>query len=124
MRVSTMRQIDCVRVAELITRAIERIGQDEAKPHLAYMTRPEHTPDYAYKYYNVRSRHFRLQEVFFVAHDGEYGRIDGVISFADLAHGKGYIRMLVKYSVYLLKEVFFLFVCQGLVADDVFFDFP
>ena len=94
MQVSTMRQIDCVRVAEFVTRAIDGIGQDDAMPHLGYMTRPENTPDYAYRYYNVRSRHFRLQEVFFVAHDGQFNQIDGVISFADIANGKGYVRVL------------------------------
>lgn len=94
MEVSIMRQSDSLRVAELITHAIENIGRDEAGPHLAYMTRPDHTPDYAYKYYNVRSRHFRLQEVFFVAHDSDLDRIEGVVSFADISHGKGYIRVL------------------------------
>jgi hypothetical protein len=93
MRVSTMKQMDCVRVADFIGRAIEALGQDEATPHLGYMTRPENTPDYAYRYYNVRSRHFRLQEVFFVC-QGDDGEIDGVISFADIGDGKAYVRLL------------------------------
>jgi hypothetical protein len=94
MRVSTMREVDSVRVADLVIRAKENIGQDDAIPHMGYMMLPDYKPNYAYKYYNVRSRHLRVHEVFFVAHDGEYGQIDGVISFADIERRKGYIRVL------------------------------
>ena len=72
MKVSTMREIDSRHIAELITQARNNIGQDDALPHMGYMMLPDYKPSYAYKYYNIRSRHFWVQEVFFVAHDGPH----------------------------------------------------
>lgn len=94
MKVSTMRELDSIHIAELITRARNNIGQDDALPHMGYMMLPDYKPSYAYKYYNIRSRHFRVQEVFFVAHDDSYNRIDGVISFADIERKTGYLRLM------------------------------
>ena len=75
MRGDTMREVDGVRVADVIGRAMGNIDEQHAVPQLAYVSDPDSIPAFSYRHYNIRSRHFRLDEVFFVAHDGEYRSI-------------------------------------------------
>ncbi len=94
MLVSVMREADCVQVAALIERALMNLGEDEQAPCMAYILLPEQTPAYSYRYYNIRSRHLRLVELFFLAHSDDYSRIEGVLSVQGIRNRRCYLRLI------------------------------
>lgn len=96
-----MRECDSVRVADLIQRGIQNIGHNGTHPHMAYMILTSDAPAYIYKYYNVRSRHLRLVELFFVLHRGNRDDIHAVLSVSNVVHRKCYLKILVFDSTLL-----------------------
>jgi hypothetical protein len=91
-----MREVDVKEVADLVTAARQSLGGGTEGPTLGYMMLPDYKPTYAYRYYNVRSRHLRLQEVFFAAYTDERdgGGVAGVLSFSDFDRRKAYLKVL------------------------------
>jgi hypothetical protein len=96
MRVLSMRESDSIAVANLVNRAWESIDNEEASCIMAYMLAPDFKPEFAYKYYNIRSRHLRIQEIFFVAYGGtEESEVKGVLSFSEMDGNRAYLKLLV-----------------------------
>jgi hypothetical protein len=90
-----MREVDSIKVADLVTVAWDNILEEGATPAMGYMMTPDYKPGYAYKYYNIRSRHLRVQEIFFVAYDGEDdAEVKGVLSFSEFDNSKAYIKLV------------------------------
>lgn len=96
MKVFSMRESDSTAVARLVNKAWDSIGDENATCTMAYMLSPDYKPEFAYKSYNIRSRHLRIQELFFVAYSGEdNSEVRGVLSFSEIENSKVYVKIAV-----------------------------
>ncbi len=93
MKVCVMREADSKKVASLLALARENIGRPDTLPAMLYLMLPDYKPTFIYNYYNLRSRHFRLEEVFFTALDEEQQTIQGVLSFAEFTRKKAFLKV-------------------------------